>query len=168
MPQDLYDVLGVSRTASADEITKAYRKLARQHHPDRNPGDKAAEAKFKDVAAAYEILSDKQKRAQYDQFGHAGPGAAERPWRVPLRRRRRPGGFQHQHRPGDGPAALRRPLRGVRRRRRRQSVRRLLRGAGRAAAADEGRVAPAATAANRSRPRSPSRSRRRPSAGRSA
>src|SRR3954470_19362692 len=74
MPQDLYDVLGVSRSASADEITKAYRKLARQHHPDRNPGDKQAEAKFKDVSAAYEVLSDKQKRAQYDQFGAAGPG----------------------------------------------------------------------------------------------
>jgi DnaJ-class molecular chaperone len=74
MPQDLYDVLGVSRTASEAEITKAYRKLARQHHPDRNPGDKQAEARFKDVSAAYEILSDKQKRAQYDQFGHAGPG----------------------------------------------------------------------------------------------
>src|SRR5205823_2288934 len=75
MPQDLYDVLGVSRSASADEITKAYRKLARQYHPDRNPGDKQAEAKFKEVYAAYEVLSDKQKRAQYDQFGHAGgPG----------------------------------------------------------------------------------------------
>jgi DnaJ-class molecular chaperone len=74
MPQDLYDMLGVSRTATADEITKAYRKLARKHHPDRNPGDKAAEAKFKEVSSAYEVLSDKQKRAQYDQFGHVGPG----------------------------------------------------------------------------------------------
>src|SRR5438034_3982717 len=74
MPQDLYDVLGVSRTASEDDITKAYRKLARQHHPDRNPGDKAAEARFKDISAAYEVLSDKQKRTQYDQFGAAGPG----------------------------------------------------------------------------------------------
>jgi curved DNA-binding protein len=74
MPQDLYDVLGVSRSASADDITKAYRKLARQYHPDRNPGDKQAEAKFKEVSAAYEVLNDKQKRAQYDQFGHAGPG----------------------------------------------------------------------------------------------
>src|SRR4029079_17984614 len=54
--------------------TKAYRKLARQYHPDRNPGDKQAEAKFKEVSAAYEILNDKQKRSQYDQFGHAGPG----------------------------------------------------------------------------------------------
>jgi DnaJ-class molecular chaperone len=74
MPQDLYDVLGVNRSASADDITKAYRKLARQYHPDRNPGDKQAEAKFKEVSAAYEVLSDKQKRSQYDQFGHAGPG----------------------------------------------------------------------------------------------
>jgi DnaJ-class molecular chaperone len=74
MPQDLYDVLGVSRTASESEITKAYRKLARQYHPDRNPGDKQAEAKFKEIASAYEVLSDKQKRAQYDQFGHVGPG----------------------------------------------------------------------------------------------
>jgi DnaJ-class molecular chaperone len=74
MPQDLYDVLGVSRSASEDEISKAYRKLARQYHPDRNPGDKAAEAKFKDISAAYEILTDKEKRSQYDRFGHAGPG----------------------------------------------------------------------------------------------
>jgi curved DNA-binding protein len=75
MPQDLYELLGVSRSASEDEIQKAYRKLARQWHPDRNPGDKAAEEKFKDIAAAYEILSDKQKRAQYDQFGAVGgPG----------------------------------------------------------------------------------------------
>jgi curved DNA-binding protein len=74
MPQDLYDVLGVPRGASEADIQKAYRKLARQYHPDRNPGDKAAEAKFKDISAAYEILSDKQKRAQYDQFGAAGPG----------------------------------------------------------------------------------------------
>jgi curved DNA-binding protein len=94
MPQDLYDVLGVSRTASADEITKAYRKLARQHHPDRNPGDKAAEARFKDVAAAYEILSDKQKRAQYDQFGHAGAGAANGPGGFHFGGGGAPGGFQ--------------------------------------------------------------------------
>jgi curved DNA-binding protein len=74
MPQDLYELLGVNRSASADDITKAYRKLARQYHPDRNPGDKQAEAKFKEVSSAYEVLSDKQKRSQYDQFGHVGPG----------------------------------------------------------------------------------------------
>src|SRR5436305_5507663 len=72
MPQDLYDVLGVSRSASADDITKAYRKLARQYHPDRNPGDKQAEAKFKEISSAYEVLSDKAKRAQYDQCGSVG------------------------------------------------------------------------------------------------
>jgi DnaJ-class molecular chaperone len=74
MPRDPYEVLGVKRDASEDEIKKAYRKLARQYHPDRNPGDKQAEAHFKEVQAAYEILSDKTKRQQYDQFGFAGPG----------------------------------------------------------------------------------------------
>ncbi len=69
--QDYYDILGVSKTASAEEIKKAYRKVAMQFHPDRNPGDKTAEDKFKDAAEAYEILSDADKRAQYDRFGHA-------------------------------------------------------------------------------------------------
>src|SRR5262245_34003377 len=73
MPRDYYEVLGVSRTASADEITKAYKKLARQNHPDKNPGDKNAEARFKEIQNAYDVLNDAQKRAQYDQFGHAGP-----------------------------------------------------------------------------------------------
>src|SRR3954471_11731634 len=73
MPRDYYEVLGLSRSASEDEIKKAYRKLARQHHPDRNPGDKKAEAQFKEVQDAYDILSDQKKRAQYDRFGHAGP-----------------------------------------------------------------------------------------------
>jgi molecular chaperone DnaJ len=68
--RDFYEILGVERTASAEEIKKAYRKLALAHHPDRNPGDKAAEAKFKEAAAAYEVLSDAEKRRQYDQFGH--------------------------------------------------------------------------------------------------
>jgi curved DNA-binding protein len=75
MPQDYYQTLGVSRNASEDEIKKAYRKLARQYHPDRNPGDKQAEAKFKEVQDAYDVLSDKAKRSQYDQFGFAGPNA---------------------------------------------------------------------------------------------
>ena len=65
----LYDTLGVSKSASADEIKKAYRKLARQHHPDRNPGDAAAEEKFKEVQHAYDVLSDAEKRKQYDRFG---------------------------------------------------------------------------------------------------
>lgn len=72
--RDYYDILGVSRNASDDEIKKAYRKLAIKYHPDKNPGDKEAEAKFKEISEAHEILSDKQKRARYDQFGHAGVG----------------------------------------------------------------------------------------------
>lgn len=73
MPRDHYEVLGVSRTASTDEISKAYKKLARQNHPDKNPGDKAAEARFKEIQNAYDTLNDAQKKAQYDQFGHDGP-----------------------------------------------------------------------------------------------
>lgn len=72
MERDYYEVLGIQRSSDADTIKKAYRKLALQYHPDRNPGDKTAEDKFKEAAKAYEILSDKEKRARYDQFGHAG------------------------------------------------------------------------------------------------
>lgn len=72
MAQDYYELLGVSKTATDQEIKKAYRKLALQFHPDKNKGDQAAEKKFKEINQAYEVLSDKQKRAQYDQFGAAG------------------------------------------------------------------------------------------------
>lgn len=70
--RDYYEVLGVSKSASSDEIKKAYRKVAMQYHPDRNPGDKAAEEKFKEAAEAYEILSDPDKKSQYDRYGHSG------------------------------------------------------------------------------------------------
>ena len=70
--RDYYEVLGVSRGASEDEIKKAYKKMARKYHPDLNPGDKTAEAKFKEVNEAYEVLSDADKKARYDQYGHAG------------------------------------------------------------------------------------------------
>ena len=74
--RDYYEVLGVSKNASDDEIKKAYRKLAVKYHPDKNPGDKEAEAKFKEINEAHDVLSDKQKRTRYDQFGHAGVGGA--------------------------------------------------------------------------------------------
>src|SRR5512141_977268 len=69
--KDYYKILGVERSASADDVRKAYRKLAMQHHPDRNPGDKQAEDKFKEINEAYQVLSDPQKRARYDQVGSA-------------------------------------------------------------------------------------------------
>lgn len=74
--RDYYEVLGVSKNASADDIKKAYRKLAIQYHPDKNPGDKTAEEKFKEAAEAYDVLSDAQKKARYDQFGHAAGAAS--------------------------------------------------------------------------------------------
>ncbi|MGQ9848314.1 MAG: molecular chaperone DnaJ [Bacteroidales bacterium] len=74
--RDYYEILGVSRNATKEEIKKAYRKKALQYHPDRNPGDKEAEEKFKEAAEAYDVLSDDEKRRRYDQFGHAGVGSS--------------------------------------------------------------------------------------------
>src|ERR1700692_2089079 len=81
--QDFYATLGVAKDASTDELKKAYRKLAMQHHPDRNPGDAAAEARFRECSEAYDVLKDDQKRAAYDRYGHAafeqngGPGPGD-------------------------------------------------------------------------------------------
>src|SRR5262245_55982383 len=86
MPRDHYEVLGLSKSATAEEISKAYKKLARQHHPDRNPGDKQAEARFKEIQNAYDTLSDPKKKQVYDQFGtDVPPGAGGGGF---------PGGFQ--------------------------------------------------------------------------
>ncbi len=74
--RDYYEVLGIAKSASADEIKKAYRKVAMQYHPDRNPGDTEAEEKFKEAAEAYDVLSNQDKKARYDRFGHAGVGGA--------------------------------------------------------------------------------------------
>jgi molecular chaperone DnaJ len=74
--RDYYEILDVARTASADEIKKAYRKMAMKYHPDKNPGDHSAEASFKEAAEAYEVLSDGDKRARYDRFGHQGVGGS--------------------------------------------------------------------------------------------
>src|SRR5215472_13688201 len=86
--KDYYEILGVGRSADADEIRKDYRKLARKYHPDLNPGDKAAEERFKNVQEAYDVLSDSKKRQMYDQYGvysengfpGAGPAAAAPTW----------------------------------------------------------------------------------------
>ena len=92
MAKDYYETLGIAKTASADEIKKAYRKLAVKYHPDKNPGDKAAEEKFKEVSKAYEVLSDDKKRKQYDQFG---PDLFERT-----------GGQGYGPQPGGGPGGF--------------------------------------------------------------
>src|SRR5262245_51005517 len=98
MPRDYYETLGVKRDASGEEIKKAYRKLARQYHPDRNPGDKQAETKFKEIQDAYDVLSDQAKRTQYDRFGFVGPdggfGGASGPGGTTFRWGGGPGGFQ--------------------------------------------------------------------------
>src|SRR5207302_1079220 len=102
MPRDLYEVLGVKKDASAEDIKKAYRKLARQYHPDRNPGDKQAETRFKEVQDAYDVVSDKTKRAQYDRFGFVSPdggfpgaGAGGRPGGQTFHWGGGPGGFDN-------------------------------------------------------------------------
>jgi len=92
MPRDYYEVLGVKKDASDDDIKRAYRKLVREFHPDRNPGDKQAETRFKEVQEAFDVLSDETKRAQFDRFGTVGgPGANGGP-----------GGFQWGGGPGQG------------------------------------------------------------------
>ena len=144
--RDLYKVLGVDKKASPEEIKKAYRKLARQYHPDRNPDDAKAEERFKEISAAYDVLGDPDKRKQYDRGGHV---------RRRRRRRRRPGGSGGF----DAGGVRRHPLQPLRRRRRRRRRARGTRGA----------RAPSAAATSRPRSRSPSsrRSRARRSRSRS-
>jgi DnaJ-class molecular chaperone len=92
VPRDYYEVLGIPREAPEADVKKAYRKLARQYHPDRNPGDKTAETRFKEVQEAYDVLSDKTKRTQYDRFGFAGPQAGNGAGSGPFQWQS-PGGF---------------------------------------------------------------------------
>jgi curved DNA-binding protein CbpA len=80
--KDYYAVLGVSKGASAKDITKAYRRLARQHHPDANPGNRDAEERFKEISAAYDVLGDEDKRKEYDQVREMGPNGRRAIWRA--------------------------------------------------------------------------------------
>lgn len=92
---DPYEILGVSRSASQDDIKRAYRRLAKEFHPDRNPGNKAAEQRFKEIQAAYEVLGDPQRRAQFDRFGAGGPAPEFRTWSSGT-----PGGVHFETGPG--------------------------------------------------------------------
>lgn len=104
--RDYYEVLSVPRSASADDIKKAYRKLAMQYHPDKNPGDKLAEEKFKEASEAYDALSDPQKKQAYDQFGHMGAGASGFGGRNPFEDFARQGGFGGFGTHGAGPESV--------------------------------------------------------------
>ena len=102
--RDYYEVLGIDKGASDSDIKKAYRSLAKKYHPDVNPGDKDAEVKFKEVNEAYEVLSDADKKARYDQYGHAGvdPNAQQLDLSVFMRAR--------QQTEGNGVVAIRPPV----------------------------------------------------------
>src|SRR3954464_9840533 len=100
--RDYYEILGIARTATQDEIKKAHRKLVRQHHPDVNKNNPQSEAKFKEVQEAYDVLSDEPKRQKYDQFGHAGVGAE--PGCGPTRGGGDPSDFLRQQQQGRGGA----------------------------------------------------------------
>jgi curved DNA-binding protein CbpA len=102
---DPYQVLGVGREATQDEIRKAYRRLAKKNHPDLNPGDKGAEARFKEIASAYDIVGDEQKRARFDKGEIDASGAEQRPEREFYRQHAEAGpGFKYERRwEGTGP-----------------------------------------------------------------
>lgn len=102
--RDYYEVLGVARTAPSDEIKKAFRKLAMQLHPDKNPGDKKAEERFKEINEAYDVLQDADKRKMYDQFGHMGSQQGFRPGSNPFEDFARQGGFRNAGGPFGGGA----------------------------------------------------------------